>query len=581
MVKWVSLDSSWTLQDVQAGLNVIIAFLCAGSIFVLVRYCWLLAARRVAHARDVPAYSLLSLNTVGETIDVIWLLRHDLFTQRYKGLLLQCIFVILVTVATLLSGFIARFSTRYGTTIRTESLNGTIAERSTGTLLYAEVDTNLTFTALQQANFPQNKLLEYVPNDGVKWNYVADQWSNSSWTMDCTYNRSTEIPNPVATGDCTDLRSEFPEVDDNYWDWTANDSYSWNWDNAGWRRPGSDVWNDWIIFTHGVRYLSYDDDLSTQSKMEMRTVTIYLKDAPYNSTLDDTNCNFAPGPIGSAFYTSCSCMLTRNTTGRSKDDLYYGAYPEGSSMDAEVSAYLAHYGNRFRKEASRAQNITVIEGDELAMFYQAFQITKDTITSAYVDRDVDAYVRVPQVSFVTLVVCSIAAFIVLTGLVNYWLFLWRHWRHLERTPQSKLDWMLQTLKRENEDDVDKRRRLSKAMASGAEPSEGVPLNRIVAGDRKSVLSTKSSTFLATTPEPQQGDDSFDGPILGSNFTSAPASTWFPQQQYTPVGQHVRQQSFGRSQSNYDYNPVQPLDHSPYMWQGTHHVDTTYDPGRPR
>lgn len=35
MVKWVSLDSSWTLQDVQAGLNVIIAFLCAGSVFVL------------------------------------------------------------------------------------------------------------------------------------------------------------------------------------------------------------------------------------------------------------------------------------------------------------------------------------------------------------------------------------------------------------------------------------------------------------------------------------------------------------------------------------------------------------------
>lgn len=538
----------------------------------------MVAARRVAHARDVPAYSLLSLNTIGETIDVIWLLRHDLFSRRYKGLLLQCIFVILITVAALMSGFIARFSTRYGTTIKPVILNGTIAERSTGTLLFAEVDTNLTFTALQEAKFPQDKLLEFLPNDGIKWNYVAEQWSNSSWTMDCSYNKSTPIPDPVTTGNCTNLESEFPDITNNYWDWTDNDDYSWNWDNAGWRRPGSNVWNDWIIFTHGVKYITYDNDLDTQTKMEMRTVTIYLKDVPYNNTLDSTDCNFAPGKIGSAFYTSCNCMLTRNTTGRTKDELYYGAYPEGSSMSAEVSAMIAHYGNRFRKEASRAQNITVIEGDELAMFYQAFQITKDTITSAYVNRAIDAYLRVPQVSIVSLIICSTAALIVLAGLINYWLFMWRHWKHLERTPQSKLDWMLQTLKRENEDNFDKRNRLGKAMTSGAEPKEGVPLNRVVHDDHKSVLSTKSSEFLATTPK--QHDDGFDGPILGANFSSGmPASTWFPQQ-YAPVGQHGRQSSIGRNSSN-DYNPIRPLEQSPYMWQGTHHIDTAYDPGRSR
>lgn len=131
MTRWVSLKAGWKLQDVQAGLNVCIAFLCAGGIFVLVRYCWLLAARRVARQRDVPAYSLLSLNTIGETIDVIWLLRHDLFARRYHGLLVQVVCVIFLTGATLMSGFIARFSTRYGTTVRQIDVNGTIAQRNT------------------------------------------------------------------------------------------------------------------------------------------------------------------------------------------------------------------------------------------------------------------------------------------------------------------------------------------------------------------------------------------------------------------------------------------------------------------
>lgn len=243
MLRWVSLDPSWTLQDVQAGLNVVIAFLCAGAIFVLVRYCWLLAARRVAQQRDVPAYSLLSLNTIGETIDVIWLLRRELFTARYKALLIQCIFVVILTVATLLSGFSARFSTRYGVVIQERNVNGTLAERATGNILYAEVDTNLSFTALQQAKFPQTKLLEYLPNLDTTWEYVEDQW-NSSWSMECTYNRSTQIANPVSTGNCTDLSTEFPQVNDNYWDWTEN--ATWYWQNTGWRSDYS-KWRDWII----------------------------------------------------------------------------------------------------------------------------------------------------------------------------------------------------------------------------------------------------------------------------------------------------------------------------------------------
>lgn len=310
----------------------------------------------------------------------------------------------------------------------------------------------------------------------------------------------------------------------------------------------------------------------------MRTVTIYLRDIPWNNTLDDTNCNFAPGPIGNAFYTSCDCKLTRDVQNRSEDDLYYGAYPDASDTSTETSAYLEHYGNRFRKEASRSLPVTVIEGEELAMFYQAYQITKDTITSPYVKRKINAHVRVPQISIITLIICSAAGLVVLFGLVSYWIFLWRNHAHLDKTPQSKLDWMLQTLKKENDDHAQRRHRLSQAMASGIDKGEGVPLNRVDTKDpdRKSVVSVTSSNF---PPSHDFHDDGFDTPILGANFSGGmPTSTWFPQQ-YERVSGHGRQPSFGVSYRNSDYDPIQQPLQSPYMYQGTQQMDTAYDPGR--
>lgn len=577
MAKWVSLQDDWSVQNVQAGLNVVIAFLCAGAIFVLVRYCWLLAARRIAHKKDVPAYTLLSLNTIGETVDVIWLLRHDLFSKRYRGLLIQCIFVMMLTVATLMSGFIARWSTRWGTVVKERQTNGTLAERSTGSILYAEVDNNQTMAALQFAKFPPNQLLEYLPNPEVQWNYVPEQW-NSSWKMDCTFNRSTEIPNPRATGNCSTLGTEFPPLYNNYWDWDATEEIanttSWGWTNTGWRNTRTE-WRDTIIFTHGIRYADWHEDLSLYASLEMRTVAIYMENAPWNSSLPST-CTFAEGPIDRAFYTSCNCMLTRDIAGRTTEDLYYGAYPDWSDVNAELSAHLDHYGNRFRKESSREQKVTVIEGEELAMFYQAYQITKDTIVSPFVFRPVDNYVRTPQVSMICLVLCAIALAVLVFGFCSYWIFLWRHWHKLYETPQSKLDWMLHNIRRADDNKTLDRHRLSVAMASGADKTEAFPLNRMDKEDHRSIKSTVSS-HAGVSPELHQGDDGFDTSVLSSNFSGrAPVSTWFPQQ-YERVSGHGRQQSFGQGYANEQFSP--PQQQSPYAWQPAQYGDTAYDPGR--
>lgn len=597
MIRWVSLEPGWKLQNVQAGLNVIIAFICAGGVFVLVRYCWLLAARQVTRNKDVPATALLSLNTVGESIDIIWLMRKDLFSRRYRGLLLQCISVMLLTVAALMSGFIARFSTRYGTVLMDRVVNGTIAQQLTGGISYAEVDTNATLYSLKTAHFPPNQLLEYLPNLDHRWEYDSTQW-NSSWRLDCKYNESVVVPNVVSTGNCTGLLSEIPQIADNWIGWNPN---NWHFENTAWRNNFT-AYRDVFVFSHGIEVLERDKSLNNNMiSGRVRTVVLHLEGVPFNTSLDKTRCTFAEGPVQRASYTSMTCKMNRAVANRTKEDAFWGANPDASHLTVQTISYVQHYANNIRKQSSRELPITPPTGDELVMFYQAYMATKDTSNAPYVQRTISEYVEVAQISIVTLIVCSVAAAIILFGLINYWIFVLQNWNHISKTPQSKLDWMLRTLRKEGEDDHNMevlRQKLKAAMASGQQSSESVLLNNMTPSDRsynrKRPGSVTSSTVEFATPELERGDDGFETPILGSNFSgSRPSGTWFPQsQQYQRVGTggaHARQESFGLGvdyarSSNTQYTPAAPVQRSedarvPKVWAGTHHVDTMYDPGR--
>lgn len=539
MVFWLSLNSGWKLQDVQAGLNVSIAFICAGATFVFVRYFWQVAARRVIQQSDVPAYTLLSLNSIGEILDVVLLLRRDLFTRRYWALLVQCVFVVIFTIATMMAGFLARFSTRYGTVTRSMQVNGTLADRSTGNILYAEVDTNRTMQALQDANWPLDRMLEYLPNDNYRWNYVPEQW-NSSWSMDCSYNRTTPIPNVATQSNCSSIYTEIPFLYNNFWDWSAsNDTWNWQTQSTGWRANRQE-YRSWVVFSHGIRKITWDNNLAMWTEIEMRTVMTYLAGVPWNTTVPDTDCNFAVGPIKNARYTSANCRLKRKTAGRTKDDLFYGAYPEGYDVQTVADAYLEHFGNTLRKAASRNETIPTIEGEEATRFWLAWQITKDTITSPYTTRSIDVKVQVPQISLICVIIASIVGLFDLCGLLSYWLFLFRNWQHLEKTPQSKLDWMMKTLKHsDNQGAFDGRQKLDIAMASGHEDSDGVLLNRTQKYDSRSLNTNDSFSMI---PEPYHRDDGFETYILESESSSkAPSSTstWFPPQQYERVSPHIR------------------------------------------
>lgn len=82
-VSWIYLPASWKLEDVQAALNVIISVLSGLGIFVFARLCWVRAAADIAQDQSIKLSSLTTLNTIGESFDVLQLLRCKILSSTY------------------------------------------------------------------------------------------------------------------------------------------------------------------------------------------------------------------------------------------------------------------------------------------------------------------------------------------------------------------------------------------------------------------------------------------------------------------------------------------------------------------
>lgn len=224
---WVAIPSSWKLEDVQAALSVVVTVLSTLAIFTFVRTCWPRAARQVAHEKDVSLASLLSLNTLGEALDAAFLLGPKQLLICYKLILVQCTIVVLFSIAVLVSGPIAGYSTRRGTAVRSGVVPGFLASRQHNGIGYAVVEWNLTYARLDEAGYPLDQLIDYLPDNPVEWKFDASEW-NSSWNMDCQKTPQTTIQ-LEAIGNCSNLRAEVPGLAQafSYDQW---ESYSMSWE---------------------------------------------------------------------------------------------------------------------------------------------------------------------------------------------------------------------------------------------------------------------------------------------------------------------------------------------------------------
>lgn len=443
-VSWIYLPASWKLEDVQAALNVIISVLSGLGIFVFARLCWVRAAANIAEDQSIKLPSLTTLNTIGESFDVLWLLRSKILSSTYFRILAQCIVVACLSATATLSGPIARYSTKRSHLVSQREVNGNLATWLHNSIGYSNVLWNQIQSSLDTAGFPHEQLLDFLPDTSTPWIYHKEEW-NSTWHMTCQTTPITEI-RLFDTGNCTlpkSLHTEIPGLeavmprpyDDGYY-------YQW-WDGY---YVNYTIWKDVLMFIVTEKFLDYDNDTGITYSMSVSISSVHLHNLKKQQD-DTSSCDFGAGPIEKATYTRMDCDLIRPS--HIPDD-EYAAYPDCSDIGSIPDAYESNFEARFKQESVSNDPITVITPQDLIRFYQVYHFSKDTQSRKPVKRLLSVSLPNVQLSTAFLAIALLIALLIALGFARYGFFMLRHRKSASLIPEGKLDWMLQSISKDDE-----------------------------------------------------------------------------------------------------------------------------------
>ena len=436
---WIALRAGWKLEDVQAVLNVVISFLSSMGIFVFARFCWHGTAARVGRSQNVRLPSLLSLSTPGEVLDIFLFLKFKLLFSPYLNLFAQSVVVITLSTTAVLSGLITRYSTQRGYMVTRIEVPGLLATNKFSSINYANVEWNQIQTSLNRAGFPTNQLLDFLPNTSIDWVYRPEEW-NSTWSLTCEPTLST--PFTVSdTGNCSSLSAEMPALQDILPTPFRDD---WYFSNDG--IYINNTWTDVLIFIVAPIYTDVDKNTNITYAMNISIASIHLSGIQRQLN-DSSNCYYTAGDVKQASYTRVDCGLTRL---RHIPDEHHHAYPDSGNVYIIPRAYQQYYQARFTQESMSNSVITVITPDELVRFYQTYVISKDIMYREPVTRTLSVQIPIVELSTAFLTVWLLVALLLAAGLAKYIFFMVRHQTTMLVTPESKLDWMLQSIKEASE-----------------------------------------------------------------------------------------------------------------------------------
>ncbi|EXJ70335.1 uncharacterized protein A1O5_06403 [Cladophialophora psammophila CBS 110553] len=435
MSSWATLPRSWKLEDVQAVLNVIVTALSGITIYVFTRCCWSVSARVAAEGRVVPISSLLSLNTPGEAIDVLILLKSHIFSHWI--IVAQSLVVVALSITTVLSGPIAKYSTRLTHVVAQTEANGLLAGRTDNSMPDSQVAWNLTQTSLDRANFPINELLDYLPNTSDLWVYRPDEWSNS-WAMTCESTESMTVSLHL-TSDCNTFTGKFGgAIEDKIFPAFLRSDYGY-WESADFYVNVTLI-KDLLICMYAANYSDWDESsspLGTYRTVFMSMAALHLHHARKNDSDDYAPCRFGEGPVGSASYTRVDCTV-KLTNGHIQDPTWI-AFPDIKNVFTIPAAMVGNYFTRFKEESMADDEITIIRPRDLQRFYQTYMITKDTQLKRPIKRKVSVKVVAVELSTGFIAIFTLLTLFVFIGGGAYGLFLFKHREAMESVPQSKLD----------------------------------------------------------------------------------------------------------------------------------------------
>ena len=486
---WASLPSRWDLQDVQAAISITITLLSTFAIFVFIRICWQVAARKVAQNRGVQLPALLSLNTLSDVIDALFFLRGRLFSRQHLAILGQCLVVTILTIVAIFSGPLARYSCRSSLVAKSQDVQGYIASRGMNDLILNDLEWTRVWNRLDKAGFPHDQLLDYLPDITTDWRYEADQW-NSSWHLSCENTPSTPMT-IRSVADCSSFYTTFPDLEPafNWSKWGAYNDYA--------AFHSGDYYRDMTMFLYAYHKGDNvtEDDTTTYRTMNLSIVNIQIHNL--RRIPDTEDCEFLNATAERASFTRVDCLLTRNQHVR---DPYQVAFPDVDDDFAGdlTNAYVQHYNAAMVRKSAAHQALSVVEPRDLIRFLQSYMIAKDTVSRELVNRTMTVEIPRSQVSTIFLILACVSTLVLLVGSLYIGIFYLRHQHTVMSTPQSKVDWMLQSI--QNRSGVDSR------------------------GQARHSVLTSETTALSSMPSTKRKRSDFSSATYGTPATRTTSST---------------------------------------------------------
>lgn len=179
--------------------------------------------------------------------------------------------------------------------------------------------------------------------------------------------------------------------------------------------------------------------------MNISLLAVHMHDLLGNRN-KSIDCSFGAGPIGQSSYTAINCELRRRNQVAVARNV---AYEDSDATGYVSQAFKTYYQARFMKQTITNSSISVITPPELRRFYQVYTVIKDTQLPLPVTRRLNVEIQVVQISAVFLTCAMLAALLIFLGSAHYTWFAVSHRDTILNTPQSKLDWMMQSIQTED------------------------------------------------------------------------------------------------------------------------------------
>jgi hypothetical protein len=380
--------------------------------------------------------------------------RRRVFAKENWRLLLQVFVIVMVTIACTLAGPIAKVSLRKVLTVQSDMIGVTHTSKGDsflGVRINGDVDWNETMRSLDQADFPYNQLLDYLPVATAPWTYIAREWV-PTWKAECAFHNEIILRNLTATGNGTFIQplDAFPAY---------KDTFDSSWLNSSRFRMQSHF-NGETIFTpdQGMVYKDalfwtiIQSDPGINDRMYTNNETLRLSISALHtknlatSPLDDftqaSSDTWQPiGVAENASFSRTECVITRTSQVLDEEIIPWLWTNDTFSI---AFAYKTYWMTILGKNSAKNLSVTAPTPEEIFRFYQAYMFSVNSWLSPSSHQYVSVWMPTVQLSTILLVLVVILVVLIVSVTIRYFWFLRRYKQELERMgiPDGRLEWMV-------------------------------------------------------------------------------------------------------------------------------------------